>query len=52
MKKLINPVDSAVTDALVGMAAAPPALGVDVDWLNLTRSWDALVDTPALRWER
>jgi hypothetical protein len=52
MKNLINSVDGAVTDALAGMAAAPPSLGVDVDWLNLTRSWDALVNTPALRWER
>jgi hypothetical protein len=52
MKKLINAVDGAVTDALAGMAAAPPSLDVDMGWLNLTRSWDAPVSTPAHRWER
>jgi hypothetical protein len=52
MKNLINSVDGAVTDAPAGMAAAPRSLGIDVDRLNLTRSWDALVNTPALRWER
>jgi hypothetical protein len=52
MNKLINSVDGAVTDALAGLAAAPPSLGVDVNWLNLTTSWGALVGTPALRWER
>ena len=52
MKNLINSVDGAVTGALAGMAAAHPSPGVDVNWLNLTTSWGALVGTPALRWER
>jgi hypothetical protein len=52
MKKLINAVDGAVTDARAGMAAAHPSLGVDAERPELTSSWGAPVSTPALRWER
>ena len=45
---LTNSVGGAVTDALAGMAAAHPPSGVDVEWPELTRSGDALVNTPAL----
>jgi hypothetical protein len=49
---LTNSVGGAVTDALAGMAAAHPSPGVDVEWPEFTRSGDALVNTPALGWER
>jgi hypothetical protein len=52
MKNLINSVDGAVTDDLAGMAVAHPSLGVDVEWAELTKSWDATVNTPASGWER
>src|SRR5713101_7538672 len=38
MKKLINTPDSVVTDALAGMAAAHPALAVDVSGKVITRA--------------
>jgi phosphoenolpyruvate---glycerone phosphotransferase subunit DhaK len=38
MKKLINSVDSVVTDALAGMAAAHPSLSVDVENKVITRA--------------
>jgi len=58
MKKLINSVDGAVTrrasvTAPADRAAAHSARTVDdVDRPEITRSWAAPVDTPALRWER
>src|ERR1700722_662748 len=38
MKKLINSVDSVVTDALAGVAAAHPSLSVDVENKVITRA--------------
>ena len=38
MKKLINSPDSAVTDALAGVAAAHPGLAVDIENKVITRA--------------
>jgi dihydroxyacetone kinase len=62
MKKLINPVDSVVTGALTGAAAAhplatsPQTRGFSVTWCALApqpaRPRYAPVDTAAQRWGR
>src|ERR1700724_4559245 len=38
MKKLINSPETVVTDALAGVAAAPPSLAVDVENKVITRA--------------
>jgi dihydroxyacetone kinase-like protein len=52
MKKLFNPVDCVVTDALAGKVGLGFSITVRALTPELTRLWDAPVDTPGLRWGR
>jgi dihydroxyacetone kinase-like protein len=46
MKKLINSPETVVTDALAGMAAAHPALSVDIENKVVTRAGAKLSTSP------